>query len=203
MPAMPDEFEKQLVAMLPKLRVQALALTRNGTAANDLVQEAVKNALAARDSFQMGTNLAAWLHRILKNQFITELRRKRPSCGIDDAPEASFAVHAGHEDGLLLKELSRVLGRLSPDHREALVMVVVHDMSYEQIAEATGCAVGTAKSRVHRARLLLRSWLMGDDTRLVEPRGVQPRKAGPRETDDARRTPGRTHTGSSRLSGAA
>ena len=199
---MPDEFETQLVAMLPKLRVQALALTRNGAAANDLVQETVKNALSARGSFQMGTNLSAWLHRILKNQFITELRRKRPSCGIDDAPETSFAVRAGHEDGLLLKELSRVLGRLSPDHREALVMVVVHDMSYEQIAEATGCAIGTAKSRVHRARLLLRSWLMGDDTRLSDPC----------EADDVRRapggartpgTPGRVGTGSSRPPGPA
>ena len=194
---MPDAFETELVAMLPKLRVQALALTRNGAAANDLVQETVKNALAARDSFQMGTNLAAWLHRILKNQFITELRRKRPSCAMEDAPEASFAVRAGHEDGLLLKELSRVLGRLSPDHREALVMVVVHDMSYEQIAEATGCAVGTAKSRVHRARLLLRSWLIGDDTRLVEP--AEPRAAG-----ETRRAPGRTAgAGSSRTHGAA
>lgn len=181
---MPNEFETRLIAMLPKLRVQALALTRNGTAANDLVQETVKNALAARDSFQPGTNMAAWLHRILKNQFITDLRRKRPSCGIDDAPEATFAVRAGHEDGLLLKELARVLGRLTPDHREALVMVVVHDMSYEQIAEATGCAVGTAKSRVHRARLLLRSWLIGDDTCLSEPR----------RADGARRAPGRTGT---------
>ena len=83
------EFHGLLVALLPKLRVQALALTRNRAAAEDLVQDAVANALAAQDSFTPGTNFAAWMHRILRNRFISTLRKQRETTDIDDAAEAS------------------------------------------------------------------------------------------------------------------
>ena len=74
------------IAILPKLRVQALALTRNRAAAEDLVQDAVCNALSAQDSFIPGTNFAAWMHRILRNRFISNLRKRRDTTDIDDVP---------------------------------------------------------------------------------------------------------------------
>ena len=157
------EFHTQLVALVPKLRIQALALTRNRAAAEDLVQDAVANALAAQDSFTPGTNFAAWMHRILRNRFISTLRKQRETTDIEDLPSSAFAVSAAHEDRMVLKELSRALGRLPADQREALFMVVLQGMSYEEVAEATGCAVGTAKSRVFRARRQLQAWLAGEE----------------------------------------
>jgi RNA polymerase sigma-70 factor (ECF subfamily) len=157
------EFHGQLVALLPKLRVQALALTRNRAAAEDLVQDAVANALAAQESFTPGTNFAAWMHRILRNRFISTLRKQRETTDIEDLPSSSFAVSASHEDRMVLKELSHALTRLPADQREALFMVVLQGLSYEEVSQATGCAVGTAKSRVFRARRQLQTWLAGEE----------------------------------------
>jgi RNA polymerase sigma-70 factor (ECF subfamily) len=157
-----DNFDQQLINLLPRLRIQALALTRNGSAASDLVQDAVTNALAARASFTPGTNFAAWMHRILRNRFISDTRKRRPSMDLEDVPQAALAVPAAHEDSLVLKELHVALGRLPPLQRETLFMVVLHGMSYEQVAESLGCAVGTAKSRVFRARQQLQLWLTGE-----------------------------------------
>jgi RNA polymerase sigma-70 factor (ECF subfamily) len=155
-------FHDQVIAILPKLRVQALALTRNRASAEDLVQDAVCNALSAQDSFIPGTNFPAWMHRILRNRFISNLRKRRDTTDIDDVPASVFATNAPHEDRLALKELARAMARLPSDQREALVMVVIHGMSYEALAESTGCAVGTAKSRVFRARRQLETWLLGE-----------------------------------------
>ncbi len=155
-------FHDQVIAILPKLRVQALALTRNRAAAEDLVQDTVCNALSASSSFIPGTNFAAWMHRILRNRFISNLRKRRDTTDIDDVPANTFASEAPHEDRLALKELAAAMNKLPADQREALVMVVVHGMSYEDLAEATGCAVGTAKSRVFRARRQLEAWLLGE-----------------------------------------
>ncbi len=155
-------FHDQVIAILPKLRIQALALTRNRAAAEDLVQDAVCNALSAQQSFIPGTNFPAWMHRILRNRFISNLRKRRDTTDIDDVPSSVFASEAPHEDRLALKELAQAMTRLPADQREALVMVVVHGMSYEALAESTGCAVGTAKSRVFRARRQLESWLLGE-----------------------------------------
>ena len=85
-------FHDQVIAILPKLRVQALALTRNRASAEDLVQDAVCNALSASNSFIPGTNFAAWMHRILRNRFISNLRKRRDTTDIDDVP----AEHVRH-----------------------------------------------------------------------------------------------------------
>ena len=155
-------FHDQVLAILPKLRIQALALTRNRPAAEDLVQEAVGNARRAQASFVLGTNFPAWMHRILRNRFISDLRKRRDTADIANVPEAAFATNAAHEDSLVLKELGRAMARLPADQREALLMVVVHGMGYEALAQATSCAVGTAKSRVFRARRQLEAWLLGE-----------------------------------------
>jgi len=159
---MNTSFHEQVISILPKLRIQALALTRNKAAAEDLVQDAVCNALAARASFIAGTNFPAWMHRILRNRFISNLRKHRVTAAINDVPEAVFATNAAHEDRLALKELDRAMTRLPAEQREALLMIVVQGMSYQELAEATGCAIGTAKSRVFRARRQLEAWLLGE-----------------------------------------
>lgn len=161
---MANEFHGQVIALLPRLRVQALSLTRNRAAADDLVQDAVANALAAQNSFTPGTNFAAWMHRILRNRFISTLRKQRETTDIEDVPASTFAVSATHEDRLVLKELGQAVNRLPTDQREALFMVVLQGMSYEEVAEATGCAIGTAKSRVFRARRQLQTWLAGEES---------------------------------------
>ena len=157
------DFHDQVIAILPKLRVQALSLTRNRAAAEDLVQDAVCNALKASASFIPGTNFPAWMHRILRNRFISNIRKRRDTTDIADVPEAMFASSASQGDRLELKELGSALNRLPADQREALVMIVVHGISYEELALQTGVAVGTAKSRVFRARRQLQAWLLGDE----------------------------------------
>src|ERR1700710_2697012 len=116
-------FHDQVIAILPKLRVQALALTRNRSSAEDLVQDAVCNALKASESFIPGTNFPAWMHRILRNRFISNLRKCRDTTDIADVPEAMFATSASQGDRLALKELGSALNRLPADQREALLMI--------------------------------------------------------------------------------
>jgi RNA polymerase sigma-70 factor, ECF subfamily len=154
-------FSDDLVALLPRLRVQALALTRNRADADDLVQAAVTNALAAKAHFTPGTNLGAWLYRILRNRFLSDRRRARETVELDDAPAAALARPANQEDHLALKELRTHLARLPADQRAALIMVSVQGLSYQDVAEAMGCRVGTAKCRVFRARRKLEVWLLG------------------------------------------
>ena len=162
---MVDTFHDQLIAILPKLRVQAMALTRNRAMAEDLVQDAVCNALSARSSFMPGTNFGAWMHRILRNRFISDLRKKRETTNIEDTPQSFLAVGARHDDRLALMELDAALACLPTDQREALLLGVLEGMSYQELAEISGCAVGTAKSRVFRARRQLSLWLTGEDYR--------------------------------------
>ncbi len=157
----PESFEAGLLRLIPQLRIQALGLARNRSAAEDLVQDTLANALAARASFAPGTNLAGWLHRILRNRFISDRRRNRPATELDAAPEAALAAPAAQEHRLQVKELGRALAGLRPDQRAALALVAMQGLSYAEAAAATGCALGTAKSRVFRARLRLEESLAG------------------------------------------
>jgi len=152
------EFQDQLTDFLPKMRIWALALTRNRAAADDLVQEVAMKVLMACDSYVPGTNFPAWVHRIMVNQFITNMRRQREYS--DQIPE--FGTRAAQEDLTDLRELSVALQRLPKDQREALRLIAVEELSYEEVSETIGCAIGTLKSRVHRARLQLRSEMSGE-----------------------------------------
>ena len=150
-----QRFEEQLVSFLPKMRIWALAMTRNGTAADDLVQDAATKALAAGNSFEPGTNFGAWVHRIMLNHFISGIRSRRQMVDLDEVPDVG--IGPAHVDRIALKELSGAVSRLSPEVRKAFWGVVIDEESYEAVAERTGYAIGTLKSRVHRARLLLRA----------------------------------------------
>lgn len=146
-------FKQDLVALLPNLRAFSRSLCGNSDWADDLVQEAVVRAWANRTSFQEGTNLKAWLFTILRNHFYSELRKKRRSLELqNEAAALEAGVRAEQPSKLHLNDLVRELGRLTADQREALILVSVNGFSYEEAAEICGCAVGTVKSRVARAR---------------------------------------------------
>ena len=112
------EFEVQLVTLLPKMRIWALSLTRNRSAADDLVQEAAVKALAAYDSFLAGTNFGAWIHRILLNSFITGMRSRR---FIADA-EVPEAIVSDHTDRIALCELALAMDLLPREQKAALLL---------------------------------------------------------------------------------
>ena len=154
------EFQDQLAAFLPKMRVWAMALTKNRVAAEDLVQDVAMKALAASASFATGTNFSAWMHRIMTNHFISGVRSRREYSDLDKIPEVG--IPAAQHDRTELRELNLAFQRLPKEQKEALRMVGIEEQSYEEAADATGCAVGTLKSRVHRARLNLRSQMHGE-----------------------------------------
>ncbi len=160
---MPDspscEFQDQLIALLPKMRVWAMALTKNRAAAEDLVQDVAMKALAASESFVTGTNFPAWVHRIMTNHFLSGVRSRREYSDLDKMPEVG--IPAAQHDGTELRELNVAFQRLPREQKEALRMIGIEEQSYEEASGATGCAIGTLKSRVHRARMNLRSQMHG------------------------------------------
>ena len=116
--------------------------------------------LMACDSFIPGTNFSAWVYRIMVNRFITDVRRQREYNDLDQVPE--LGMRAAQEDITDLRELNVAFQRLPKDQREALRLIAVEELSYEEVSHTIGCAVGTLKSRVHRARLQLRSEMSGE-----------------------------------------
>ena len=154
------EFQDQLTDFLPKMRGWAMALTRNRAAAEDLVQEVAMKVLSACDSYVPGTNFPAWVHRIMVNQFITNVRRQREYSDLDQMPEPG--IRASQEDLTDLRELSLALQRLPKNQQEALRLIAIEERSYEEVSDTIGCNIGTLKSRVHRARLQLRSDMSGE-----------------------------------------
>jgi RNA polymerase sigma-70 factor (ECF subfamily) len=156
-------FHEQLKGVLPRLRIYARSLTRDRDAAEDLVHDTVVKALAGRHSFQPGTNLAAWLFRIQRNEFISGLRRQRPTVPVDAAAE-SISHPAHQESRLIMREFIAAFGKLPTAQREALVLAVLEGLRYEVIAAHTGVSVGTVKSRISRARDTLERLLVEGDT---------------------------------------
>ncbi len=153
------EFSSLILSVLPSLRQQAMALTRHRADADDLVQSAIASALAAQTSFEIGTNFRAWMIRILRNRFFSNLRSRRNTVDIDDIPAAHFGRSGGQEEHVELQDLRQHMSRLSRDQHEILLMVSVDGISYERASEKLGVAVGTLKCRVFRARALLNTWM--------------------------------------------
>ncbi len=169
------DFHDLMMAALSSLRQQALALTRNRSDADDLVQTAVANALAAKNSFEPGTNFRAWMGSILRNRFLSDCRRRRPAASIEDAPPTSLARSGGQEESLAMKELQRHLARLPADQRLLLMMISVQGVSYEDASAQMGIPVGTLKARVSRTRAQLRSWILGEAPARPLLKGARPR----------------------------
>jgi RNA polymerase sigma-70 factor (ECF subfamily) len=142
-----------ILAAVPSLRAFAISLSGNVDRADDLVQETLLRALAHIDSFQPGTNMSAWLFTILRNLFRSEYRKRRRE--VED-PEGNYAEtlkSQPEQTGRVeFQEFREALGKLPADQREALILVGASGFSYDEAAEICGCAVGTIKSRVNRAR---------------------------------------------------
>lgn len=156
-------FHVDLKAALPRLRIYALSLTRDRDRADDLVQDAVVKALAGQRSFQPGTNFPAWLFRIQRNEFISGLRRQRPTVPLDDVIANALSHAPAQESGLIMREFTKAFGLLAAGQREALLLAVLEGWSYRRIAELSDVSVGTVKSRISRARAALKLMLTGEE----------------------------------------
>jgi len=144
---------KALLDLVPNLRAFAVSLCGDSDRADDLVQETLMKAWDHLDSFAEGTNLRAWLFTILRNTYFSECRRRRREVeDRDGARAAELAVKPGQQGHIDLQDFKRALQMLPPDQREALILVGAAGFSYEEAAAISGCAVGTIKSRVNRAR---------------------------------------------------
>jgi len=151
-----DVFKTGLVALIPQLRAFARTLTGDPTAADDLAQDAMIKAWDARASFEIGTNMKAWTFMILRNQFYSEKRRSWRQTQLDqESAERTLVAVDDPSAPIALDELRLGLAMLPSEQREALVLVGAGGFAYEEAAAICGCAVGTVKSRVSRARRAL------------------------------------------------
>jgi len=167
-----SDFDVDLTGSLARLRVYALSLTRDGDRADDLVQQTVLKALVGRESFLPGSNFKGWIFRILRNEFISDLRHNRPTVYIYGEVANLLSVPPRQEDGLVLREFLGAFRTLTRGSREALLLVHLDGWSHRRIADRSGIAVGTVKSRISRSRAKL--------TRLLNPPAVPPvSSAGP------------------------
>ncbi|MCB2089785.1 MAG: sigma-70 family RNA polymerase sigma factor [Sphingomonadaceae bacterium] len=154
------DFKRELTEVIPHLRAFARGLCGRPDMADDLVQETMLKAWAAQDRFQPGTSMRAWTFVILRNAYLTDMRRNRFRGEYDEGvAERILNAPAGQEEPIHLADLQRALQTLPPERREALLLVGAGGFSYEEAAEICGCAVGTIKSRVGRARSALTSML--------------------------------------------
>lgn len=153
---MSDPLLRQMMDLVPKLRAYALVLTRSASDADDLVQETLLRAWRYREGFAEGTNLKAWLFRILRNRFLdTAAAAKHIVEDADGRYAAELISNPDQEFSLRYAELLRGLRLLSEDAREALLLTVGSGHTYAEAARLCGCPVGTMKSRVNRARQFL------------------------------------------------
>ena len=154
------EFKTELTALIPQMRAFARSLCRDATAADDLAQDALLKAWNNRASYEPGTNMKAWTFMILRNQFYSEKRRSWRQTQLDqEAAERTLIAVDDPEAPVALDELRLSLAQLPPEQREALILVGAGGFAYEEAAEICGCAVGTVKSRVSRARRALQATL--------------------------------------------
>ena len=159
-----NEVKKGLVAAIPNLRAFAMSLCGRSAWADDLVQETLVRAWAKSDSYQDGTNLMAWLFTILRNEFYSQLRkRKREVEDIDGEVAARLTSVPDQLPNLDMQDFQAALALLPEDQREAIVLIGASGFSYEEAAEIMGCAIGTVKSRLSRARTRLTEILEGNE----------------------------------------
>ena len=151
--AIDPEIRDAILATVPNLRAFAISLSGNVDRADDLVQETLLRALANIDRFERGTNLTAWLFTILRNHFRSEYRKRRREVeDVDERHSSQLKSQPAQDSRLEFTELMTALDELPADQREALILVGASGFSYEEAAGICGCAVGTIKSRVNRAR---------------------------------------------------
>ncbi len=158
-----DEFRVELGTVIPHLRAFGRSLSGNRDTADDLVQETLLKAWAARKRFRAGTNMRAWTFIILRNLFLSQMRRARFKGEWDDlVAEKTLAAPASQDRHVDLSDMQRALLMLPQTQREALILVGAGGFAYEEAAEICGVAVGTIKSRVARGRTALEDLMSGN-----------------------------------------
>jgi RNA polymerase sigma-70 factor (ECF subfamily) len=179
MPDRDERFEQDVIPFMGQLYPAALRMTRNHSDAEDLVQETFAKAYAGFHQFQPGTNLRAWLHRILANTFINSYRKKRREPIQDLGTEFSEDWQTGNDpltppvrsaeaealDRLADSDILRALRDLPEEFRVAIYLADVEGYPYKQIAEMMGTPIGTVMSRLHRGRAKLRTKLAAYEPR--------------------------------------
>ncbi|MBB4038805.1 RNA polymerase sigma-70 factor (ECF subfamily) [Microvirga flocculans] len=148
-----SSLKQQMLDAIPRLRAFAISLSGSLDRADDLVQGTLLKGLSNLDKFHPGTSMQAWLFTILRNDFLTQVRRSRRE--IED-PKGSWAekmaVMPDQGARLDLTDMLSALGKLPFDQREALLLVSAEGLSYEEAARICGTNIGTIKSRINRAR---------------------------------------------------
>ncbi len=147
------DFKSQLEEAIPHLRAFGRSMSGSADTADDLVQETMLKAWAARERFIAGTSMRAWTFVILRNTFRSTLRKKKFTEPYDgSAAERILSAPASQQDPIHLADLRRALLDLPTNQREAIILVGAGGYSYEEAADISGCAIGTIKSRISRAR---------------------------------------------------
>ncbi len=155
-PSADQVFRDDMVRLIPALRSFTRGLCRSKEMADDIVQDAMLRAWAARDSFTPGTNFRAWMFRIARNQFFTRFRKERMRESWDpEWIEQMLISPPAQQDAVHLSDVLSALQMLPASQREVLMLVGANGVSYEEAAEVIGCAVGTVKSRLARGRQAL------------------------------------------------
>lgn len=164
------DAKREIAALIPALRAFARTLVRNPFDADDLVQETLMKGIANSHRFQPGTSLKSWLFTILRNTFYTNIKiSNREHPGAAGCVSEDCVLLPSQEWSVRGVELREALDRLPEDQREVLVMIGVLGISYEEAAVICGCAVGTIKSRLNRARNRMLTFLEAQDpTELLE-----------------------------------
>nr|WP_281258592.1 sigma-70 family RNA polymerase sigma factor [Caulobacter mirabilis] len=156
-----EVFKRELVRLVPDLTGWARYLTKGADDVGDLVQDTIVNALKYRDRFEPGSNLKAWTFRILRNRFLSQRRSARRTDPLEPEMEAMLATVDDRQSAFDLDDARRALDAMTEERRQLLLLVGVAGVSYEDLAAAAGCPLGTVKSRVARARQELRGALAG------------------------------------------
>src|SRR6185437_9506478 len=159
-PAETPSFKRDLLATLPSLRAFAFSLSGRHDKADDLVQDTIMKAWAKQESFELGTNIKAWLFTILRNEFYSQMRKRgREIQDSDGLFTERLSVHPSQFGHMDLVDFKKALDQLPDDQREAVILIGASGFSYEEAAEICDCAIGTMKSRVSRARTRLQDLL--------------------------------------------
>jgi len=153
-------IQQQMLAHEPQLRAYAMSLSRSADKSDDLVQETLLRAISKVDTFRPGTNLGAWLTTILRNCYLSDLRRRRHEVEDADGCYSEALRAAPEQEGHLeYREFCSALKAIPFDQREALMLVGAAGLSYEDTATLCRTTTGTIKSRINRARSRLAALL--------------------------------------------